>query len=186
MNQNDNIEELFKRLEGQFDQKETPAGHNARFMQRLNTEQPLSGGKPKIAYWKTFSAIAAVIAVVFALTGVFNSGLNEVEGLASVSPEMAETQEFFDTAINAELDRLNAFDSEAAKALVNDAMLQLNSLELEYEDLKVDLEESGNDRRVIHAMISNFQSRIDHLQHVVSTIEGIELINQSNTDESTI
>lgn len=186
MQQKDTIEELFERLQGEFDHKETPQGHGARFMQRLNTEQPLSGGKPKIAYWKTFSVIAAVVMLAFLLTGVFQSGNDQAEGLASVSPEMAETQEFFDNTIKAELERLNAFESEAAKNLINDAMLQMQTLEQQYLKLQEDLVESGNDKRVIHAMISNFQSRIDLLQHVISTIEGIELINQSNTDESTI
>ncbi|NQX78401.1 hypothetical protein [Gilvibacter sp.] len=186
MNQNDNIEALFKRLEGEFDTKNSPQGHNARFMQRLNKEQPMSSGKPKIAYWKIVSAFAAVITLAFLLTGVFSPAAQETSGLASVSPEMAQTQEFFNTAINTELERLNSFESQAAKQLVNDAMLQMENLEQEYLKLVVDLEESGNDKRVIHAMIKNFQSRIDLLQHVISTIEGIELINQSNTDESII
>ncbi len=186
MNQNDNIEALFKRLEGQFDTKSAPEGHNARFMQRLNKEQPMSNGKPKIAYWKIVSAFAAVITLAFLLTGVFNPTATEAEGLASVSPEMAQTQEFFNTAINTELERLSSFESEAAKVLINDAMLQMETLEQEYLKLQDDLVESGNDKRVIHAMINNFQNRIDLLQHVISTIEGIELINQSNTDESTI
>jgi hypothetical protein len=99
---------------------------------------------------------------------------------------MAQTQEFFNTAINTELERLSSFESEAAKVLINDAMLQMETLEQEYLKLQDDLVESGNDKRVIHAMINNFQNRIDLLQHVISTIEGIELINQSNTDESTI
>lgn len=186
MQQQDNIEQLFERLEGQFDQKETPRGHQARFMQRLNKEQPVGAKKPKIAYWIQFTAIAAVVTLVFLLTGVFNQQQEEATGLASVSPEFAETQEFFDSTIQAELERLSSFESEAAKALINDAMIQMDNLEQQYIKLQEDLEESGNDKRVIHAMISNFQSRIDLLEHVISTIEGIELINQSNTDESTI
>lgn len=182
----DNINQLFERLQGEFNLKETPTGHQSRFMQQLNSQKPATAQKAKFAYWKPVAAIAAVVMVAFLLTGVFNPIQEEATGLASVSVEMAETQAFFNTAIATELDRLNNFESEAAKQLVNDAMLQLDNLEQEYVNLQEDLINSNNDKRVIHAMINNFQSRIDLLQHVVSTIEGIELINQSNTDETTI
>lgn len=185
MKQNDAIEDLFARLDGALDTSTTPEGHQARFMQKLNTKKPASPGKSS-GYWKPFLAIASVILVAFLVAGIFNNPNNKTDGLASVSPEMAETQEFFTAAINQELQRLDAFESKVAKELVNDAMVQLSVLESEYAKLKDDLIESGNDKRVVYAMISNFQRRIDLLEQVVSTLEGIEQINQTNTDESTI
>lgn len=49
-------------------------------------------------------------------------------------------------------------------------------LEKNYENLKIDLKESGNDKRVIYAMISNFQSRIDLLENVLKTIENLKTL----------
>ena len=185
MKKTDNIEALFQQLEGQLDVAQTPEGHKSRFMQKLNTQQPVSLGKSR-NYWKPFLAIASVILVAFMIAGVFNNSQQPKDGLAGVSNEMAETQEFFTTAINQELQRLNQFESKIAAELINDAMVQISALESNYAKLKEDLVKSDNDKRVVYAMIANFQSRIDLLEQVISTIEGIEQINQTNTDENTI
>ena len=51
--------------------------------------------------------------------------------------------------------------------------------------LKKDLVESGNDKRVIYAMITNFQNRIDLLQNVINTIEEIKTLKETE-NETTI
>ena len=58
--------------------------------------------------------------------------------------------------------------------MVQDALEQLENLENKYEILKLDLVESGNNKRVIYAMIKNFQNRIDLLEQVISTIEEVK------------
>ena len=61
-------------------------------------------------------------------------------------------------------------------------MKQIETLENKYEQLKEDLSESGDDSRVIYAMISNFQNRIDLLQNVLQKIEEIKpLVDDDKT-----
>ena len=52
-------------------------------------------------------------------------------------------------------------------------MFQMKVWEENYEQLKLDLEASGKDERVIYAMISNFQDRIDLLQNVLLSRDTI-------------
>ena len=63
------------------------------------------------------------------------------------------------------------------QAMVMDAIKQLEILEKNYDSLKKDLSESGEDKRVIYAMIDNFQNRIDLLQHVVEQMDAIKELN---------
>ncbi len=51
--------------------------------------------------------------------------------------------------------------------------------------LKKDLVSSGNDKRVVYAMINNFQKRIDLLKQVIAKIEMIKKLN-TETNETTI
>ena len=44
--------------------------------------------------------------------------------------------------------------------------------------LTKDLSESGDDKRVIYAMISNFQNRIDVLQTVIERVDAIKQLKQ--------
>ena len=101
--------------------------------------------------------------------------------LAGISPEMKETQEFYTGLIKTELTRLNEVKSPETELVVNDALKQLEKLDLEYRNLKKDLVKSGEDKRVIFAMVTNLQQRIDVLNSVLSRIEKInKLKNPSN------
>ena len=108
-----------------------------------------------------------------------------VKDLASISPEMKETQTFFTNAIALEIDKLQQETSPEFKQLVDDALEQINKLETEYEKLKLDLTSSGEDKRVIYAMITNFQNRIDLLENVLEQIEEIKQLKNSNNENIT-
>lgn len=170
------IENIFKNLEGSFDVHETPKGHQSRFLAKLDTNR--KAPVKKINWWKPLS-IAASLALLFTIgLGFFTSEEQANGDLASVSPEMEKTQSFFTTTINQEVLKLKSFENAETKVLIDDALLQLNTLEKEYQDLKTDLIESGNDKRVIYAMITNFQKRVDLLEQVITTIEEIETLKE--------
>ena len=167
----DKIEMLFNNLEGSFDIHETPTGHKERFLNKL-----IAAEKPsviKLNWWKPLS-VAASIAVLIAVGSIFMKTNPSELDLASVSPEMMQTQSFFTSTINEELQNLKSLTSPEAKVLVDDALNQIDVLEKEYAGLKKDLVKSGNDKRVIYAMISNFQNRIELLQEVIEKIEEIK------------
>ncbi|MEF3079710.1 hypothetical protein [Winogradskyella poriferorum] len=102
--------------------------------------------------------------------------------LASVSPEMSETQDFFTATINAELKKLNNERSPLTEQVITDALNRVELLEKDYQQLKTDLTESNKDQRIIYAMISNFQNRIDVLNTVLEQIEIIKEL-KTNSDE---
>lgn len=187
MKQKDTLEQLFDRLEGSFDIHETPAQHQKRFLEKLESGKTsrvrsINWWIPLTPVWKPLSLAASVVLLIFA--GVLFQGVNaEVEGLAGVSQEMEETQTFFTSAISEELETLRSFETVETKTLIDDTLERLGVLEAEYDQLKTDLVESGNDKRVISAMIANFQNRIELLQQVIQTIEEIKTLkaNQNET-----
>lgn len=176
------IDQLYKSMEGSFDVSQTPKGHEKRFLDRLNATA--SEPKKLRSWWKPIS-IAASIVVIIGLGFSLRGSVEEQADLASVSPEMEQTQTFFTTAINSEIQKLKSFESPETKALVNDALKQINILETEYQQLRIDLVESGNNKRVIHAMIANFQNRIDLLEQMVIMVEDIKNL-KLNENEITI
>lgn len=183
----DNLDKLFENLKNDFDTEVPELGHQMRFLDKLNNKDKIAfGGVPRRGLWKPFIGIAASLVLMVAL---FFGTQQEASAkdLASISPEMAETQNFFTATISDELAKLNNETSPETKVLVDDALNQLEILETEYEKLKEDLSESGDDKRVIYAMISNFQNRIDLLQNVLQKIDEIkQLKNYSNENATTI
>ena len=173
----DEIDKMFERLEGKFNIYETPIGHEKRFLEKLDARQ--NSKTKSLDRWK-FIAIAASVAILIALGLPFYSNNTPESGLASISPEMAQTQSFFTTTINKELKTLKDFNSPEVEPLVNDAIKQISILETQYEDLKKDLKTSGHDKRVVYAMINNFQKRIDLLKEVIEKIETVKQLKATN------
>lgn len=181
----DNLETLFKNLKIDFDTEQPNINHEKRFIKKLNQQNLDSRTKSKNNFWKPFVAIAATLLI---FVGIFNfstsNSLNR--DLANVSPEMEETQNFFTTTLAAELKKLQQQTNPEHQLLIQDAMLQLKRLEKEYETLKKNLLESGDDKRVIYAMISNFQNRIDILQNTLKEIETVKQLKNSYHEKTNI
>ena len=177
------IDRLFENRKGEFDVQNTPEGHQHRFLNKLNTQQK-TASKPT-HYLKRVLAIAAVLTVIVTISGLFINTSVAAADLASVSPEMEQTESFFTSTINNELKTLKGFNAPETKVLVQDALKQLEILENKYELLKKDLVDSGNDKRVIYAMINNFQNRIELLEQVINKIEEVKNLN-TQKNENTI
>ncbi|WP_299101725.1 hypothetical protein [uncultured Winogradskyella sp.] len=179
----DNLDSLFDNLKGQFDIETPQTNHEQRFLDKLKSNDIASIEVKKSSgfNWKPFLAIAASIIICL---GLFTTLQNDSEDLdlASVSPEMSETQDFFTVTIENELKKLNEERSPLTEQIISDALAQIKLLENDYQKLKTDLTESGKNQRVIYAMISNFQNRIDILNTVLEQIEVIKEL-KTNTNE---
>ncbi|WP_418603259.1 hypothetical protein [Hwangdonia sp.] len=173
---NDTLDKLFKRLENDFDVEAPSADHEQRFLDKLNKNGALplvKADKQRRRLLKPLIGVAASLALL--ITFFVGLNTNEVANdLASVSPKMAETQNFFASTIAEELSKIENESSPETKILIEDTMRRMEALETEYESLKDDLAESGDDNRVIYAMISNFQNRIDLLQNTLQQINTIK------------
>jgi hypothetical protein len=181
--ENKEFKDFFQDLD--FDIADPAEGHQERFLEKLKKHQFQSGssrGKLKML-WMPIMAVAASLLILFMLTGNLTGFKisNNQGDLAGISPEMKETQEFYTSLIKTELTRLNQVKSPETEVVINDALKQLEKLDLEYINLKKDLVKSGQDKRVIFAMVSNLQQRIDVLNNVLLRIEKInELKNPTN------
>lgn len=175
----DPIDQLFKNLHGEFDFETPEEGHDLRFLNRLK-EIPEVSKPTSSRVYKYVVAMAAVLVIGLGLLTVVRPQ-PKTNDLASVSPQLSQTQDFFTTAITSELTKVKNQRTPENEALVSDALKQMELLEKNYERLKVDLKESGNDKRVVYAMIANLQSRIDLLQDVLNAIENLNQIASERT-----
>ncbi|MFD0861649.1 hypothetical protein ACFQ1M_05490 [Sungkyunkwania multivorans] len=183
MKQNDHIETLFERLDGQFDTAEPRIGHQQRFLEKLHAghESSVVSNKQSFNWWKPL-AIAASFALVLGFF-IGKSVLQPTNELADISPQLQETQFFFSSLIETELKKVKLEENDDNREIIADALDQLNKLEVDYEILKQELLENGDDKRLVHAMITNFQNRITLLENVLQRIEAVKQFkNNSNED----
>lgn len=175
----DSLEQLFKRLEHKFDTENPSENHEALFLeklQRINTPAPKQETTVRKLKWLKPMLIAASVVLIFGIFFTNNLPTQNID-LADVSPEMEQTQAFFTQAIERELFAIKEQATPETKEIVDNALTQINKLEAHYTSLQSDLMESGQDKRVIYAMIENFQNRIDLLEQVLEQIEAIKKLN---------
>lgn len=174
----DNLENIFKELENHFDVEEPNMGHFKRFEAKLNKDK-----KPNILIklWP-FIAIAASIVLIFGIWVGASFSKSGME-LASISPKMRETQNFFELTIEKEIATIEKARNPDTEQIINDGLQQLNKLEDEYQALTLALKESTADHRIIYAMISNFQQRIEVLQNLLTQIEDVKQLKTQNNEK---
>jgi len=181
----EDIDTMFEGLRSEFDFESPNIGHQERFLAKLNHQKTKPGKQNSSGtnFWKPFLSIAASIIICLSVFTILKPS-NNLKDLASVSTEMSQTQTFFTTAISDELLKLKNARTPETETLINDAMKQMTILEKDYESLKIDLTKSGDDKRVIYAMILNFQTRIEVLKNVMETIEQVNQLKQKNHENS--
>lgn len=89
---------------------------------------------------------------------------------------MYQSQLYFSNVIRQEITKLEQEQSPETKQLISDALQQLEKIEYDYSLLKDELVTKGEDKRIIQAMIANFQMRIDLLTTVLDKIEEVKQI----------
>lgn len=166
-----NLEQYFDKNREIFDAYEPNEGHFERFRSKLENQDENQGGRSSFSYY--LMAIAASVLLVFGYwLGNFNS--NKGIELADVSPQMEETQNFYVSTIRKEMEIISGKRTVENTRIIDDAFKQLEFLETNYQKLTLELKESGADKRVIHAMITNFQNRLFVLENLMDRLEELE------------
>jgi len=183
----DDLKDVFKGLEGTFDTEEAKAGHQERFFEKLNNaNQVVTLQKERKNWWRPLSIAASVAVLSLVAIGVYNSRPTLDQQVAQISPEVGNTQVYFTSLIEDQVKLLENESFPEAQKIIGDTMIQLKKLETNYKQLETDLINGGNDKLILSAMITNFQTRIDLLQEVINQIESIKNLKKYNDENFTI
>ena len=170
----DKLHTFFK--DANFDTEEPRFGHLKRFEERLNDPK-----KKKIISYKWMGVAASIILMIG-----FWLGSNHTEKtlmLADVSPKMEEAETFFVSTIAQEIKEIEKFRNPKTERVIEDALNQLEGLEDKYKELIIELNKTNNDKRVVYAMISNYQNRIEILQNVLKQVDQINNLKEEKNEE---
>ncbi len=184
---NENLEELFNSLRGEFDTQEPAEGHEERFLDKLDAMQGVvSLRRKKRNWWKPLSIAASVVLLIGLGIGYIGSEPSIEERVAEISPEASQTHFYFANLVEEQVRELEKLDSPETKVIIEDTMSQLQKLEEDYSRLEKDLLEGGDSRLILSAMITNFQTRIDLLEEVMNQIDAIKNLKTYNDENFTI
>jgi mannitol-specific phosphotransferase system IIBC component len=177
----DTLGNLFNELENQWDTEHPALGHQERFLNRLE-------GKKKQRFpFKIAMPVAAAVAILLGLFILFNpmQDNNDV-ALNKMSPQAKETQMYFSSIIAKELAKVEKENSPETQRIVHDALTRMQQLESDYDMLTNELQEKGENKKILHAMITNLQVRMTFLEKVLTQIENIKKIKENHHESTTI
>ncbi|AWX45660.1 hypothetical protein HME9304_02687 [Flagellimonas maritima] len=184
---NENLEELFKKLQDKFDFEEPINGHRERFLEKLNQSNGVVPIKRnKFTWWRPLSIAASIVLICMIGIQLFNTEQSVRRQVVEISPEVSRTESYFASLIEVQVQLLKNEKSPATAKLVDDTLSQLKKLESDYKALEKELLNGGNSKLILNAMITNFQTRIDLLQEVLTSVENIKNLKSYNDENITI
>ncbi|OQX98086.1 MAG: hypothetical protein B6I20_11545 [Bacteroidetes bacterium 4572_117] len=168
------FEDFIKKNSGSFDSFELPDDHFERFQQKMNKQKKNTISK---TYW--FSIAAGFVFLI--MLSVFiryqytqpEKVVNEntILSLGDVSPKYEEVENFYKADLDQKIDefqKLNCKVNTEQKKMVD---LELKQLDVVYNSLQKELKVNINDKRIINAMINNYQNKIQFLELVIGQIK---------------
>jgi hypothetical protein len=180
----DKIESLFEKITPALDREEPMEGHEARFLAKLETGQ--KGVSRGVSWWKPLAVAASVLFIIGLFLGPAVWRGSEADQIASISPEISNTELYFAAVIEQQVKLLEDENTPETKKVVSDALSQLDLLEADYAKLKTDLLRGGDHKIILSAIIQNFQTRIDLLQDVLQKIEMTKNLKDQYNENNSI
>jgi hypothetical protein len=173
-------------------QKGLSDGHEARFLERLETALPQEEKEVKKSSFSFYKIAVAVILIaslsIFVYQQIPNGPIDldivnnhanakEVEkpslkSLGDISPDLKKIEDYYVANINYELTQVEV--SEIGKQLFESYMQQLSQLNEEHKVLQKELTDIGPNEQTINAMIDNLQLRLKLLYQLKEKLSELK------------
>ncbi|ARV05196.1 hypothetical protein BTO04_00130 [Polaribacter sp. SA4-10] len=169
----DKLQQFFSKNE--FDFQEPNSRHLEHFERKLNHPKKINKTS-----WKWLSVAASVVLIFGFWLG--SKHQKSQMDLADVSPKMEEVQSYFVSTIHQELKNLEKNRNLDTENVIENALEELEELEDNYKTFVTELTNNGKQRKIINAMIKNYQRRLEVLENTVKQIEQIKNPNLLNDE----
>ncbi len=162
------------------------AGHEERFLARLEEELPTQQGR-KYQWLRIAASIVILLGIgtYFFLTNTIETDSQKTtvvrtddetkkEGisLGDLSPDLQKVETYYVANINLELANLEVSDEN--RGFVNGYMERLAELDDEYKKLNLELNEIGPNDQTITALVKNLQLRLQLLQKLKTKLNQLK------------
>jgi hypothetical protein len=164
-----------------FDSQEPSPGHMERFSAKLKQRQTGSL-LSRIPY--AVKAAAAIVLVAVSSILIYEQArqyyqhqrISEFRGMAD---DFSEAESYYTSLIRnkyQEIDRLDMDDPKQKEML----MKELNDMDRLFHTLQKDFQANPNDERVINAMISHYQLKLEVMNQIIRQLEKVNQVNKTN------
>lgn len=182
------IRELFQKEQKNETQANLPAGHEARFLKKLDAEFSKTS-KTTWSWWYIAASIVVVLGVGFGTFKYFqvpeniqvvdtptdtesNKGEIPTRTLGDISPDLKKVEDYYLANINFELSKVTLTPEN--KDLIDGYLTQLETLNQEYKRISLELTHSGSNELTVNALITNLKFRLNLMYRLKEQLETLK------------
>ncbi len=173
------LEQNIRDRREQFDAFEPSGGHMDRFRKKLYPEH--ASVYARIPYWVKIAAILLLVAVSSVL--IYEQAqryyISRQQPLEEIIPGEYQDAQFYYTSLikkkYTEINSLDISDPEGKKILLN----ELKEMDQLFQSLLKDLQTNPSDERVLSAMISHYQTKLEVMGQIIQQLENVNKINST-------
>ena len=166
-------------------------GHEARFLERLDTVLPIEDTPKKRSFflYKIAAAVILLLSVSVLVynqlqqdpsvstqtivdTNTENTEKSSLKSLGDISPDLKKIEDYYVANINYELTQVEV--SQENKQLFDSYMQKLSTLNEEQKVLQQELTDLGPNEQTINAMIDNLQFRLKLLYQLKEKLNELK------------
>lgn len=179
---NDPVKDLLKDNIELIDVETPNFNHRKKFIDKLSKQNEVKKTS-KIKWW--YSGAAAILLLSLGLMFFMDNTSIEpklTETATNLPEEVINATFHFEGLVKRELEKIELERNQDTNEIIDEAFKQLKVLETEQQNLQERLK-SHYDKRLVKALISNFQYRIQLLENVM---QQIELTKEINTQQNEV
>ena len=174
----DNLEKFIIERREAFDDKEPPKLAWQKIQKELQKDNKIPR---RISLWD-FTKIAAAVAFLISLGVVIGRQSSTPAPITVVEenfPEFAEAKNYYEFEVDEKLAQLASYSYDAS---LEEDMSQLDTF---MEELEAELEEApkGSEEKIINAMITNYQTKLDILERVLEAAKSTNQVTEKLKDD---
>jgi hypothetical protein len=170
------LEEIIRKNRGEFDDREPSDGHFERFSFKLAVRLHAGMAKKSILPYLLKAAVVTLLVTLSSLwtfDHFVRPSLKKTMTLSEVSPEYREVETYYVRQVNLMENDISALDlnNPEQKQIM---MQELASMDSTYMELQKELKANPDDKRIVDAMITHYQTKIEVLSYILNQLKQIK------------
>lgn len=161
------------------------AGHQERFLNKLDTALPKSKEPKSFNFWSIAASVVVLLGLSYGAMTFFNQPQDletpgkevvtssKITTLGDVSPELKKVEDYYLASINLQLANIELTPEN--KELFDGYLLKLEELNKEYKSLSLELSENGPNALTIDALINNLKLRLNLLERMQEQLQDLKI-----------
>ncbi|MBN2524287.1 MAG: hypothetical protein JXB24_13530 [Bacteroidales bacterium] len=158
------IEDIIQNNRDLFEE-DLPEGHLKRFENKLNTASDESRRTVLNKLLVAAASVVVIITIGFIIMLTSDSFSANDYLLANITPELYEAEAYYQNKIHQKMDILSN-QNNVDKSILKD----LREIDKSFDTIKKDLDKNPGDERLISAILSTYQIKLDLINEILERI----------------